>query len=84
MGLLQDYRVNISNIESINVSVEAPGNNGYLYRVETIDIEGINPEISGRISNDLANKGNVEYESEIEAFLVKELGLSSADLINFV
>ncbi|GAA0866624.1 hypothetical protein [Paraclostridium tenue] len=86
MGLLQKYNVNIAMIEGINVGLEQYGG---VYRVQTVSIDWNTQsnkldEISYNINNDLANQGNLKTECEMEDFLIGELGLTSADLINFV
>ena len=83
MGLLQKYNVNTNDIESIEVNYEAPENNGYLYRIASINIHGIKGDISTCISSELANEGNTSTIDELKDFIVEELGITSSDLIEF-
>lgn len=89
MGLLQDYNVNIDMIDIINIGIDEICENSGLFKVNYFEIEWKEEKeelnsISTRIFNKLVNTGELNAEDEIEEFLVKELGLSSSDLINFI
>ena len=83
MGLLKQYGVNISNIERILVSLETPESVGYRTRIEGITIEGkdIDYNTNVAIHNKLVD--NMEFNTSDGAinYIVKQLGLPSADLI---
>lgn len=83
MGLLQDYGVDINNIKNINISVKYPGKNELLYKVESIEILWKNTRISTIISNELAKELNAISEIEIAEFIIKSLGIPSAEIIEF-
>lgn len=84
MGLLQQYGVNISDIERILVSLETPESVGYRIRIEGITIEGnINYNTNAAIHHELVDNREFETSEEVINHIVKELGLPSADLIEF-
>lgn len=82
MGLLQQYGINVDDIERILVSAE---DGEYKVRLERITIEGknISSKVEEDIHNHLVNNDEFDSQDELTNHLVNELGLDSADLIEF-
>lgn len=82
MGLLQQYGINVDDIERILISVE---DGEYRVRLESITIEGknISSKVEVDIHNHLVNNDEFDSQDELRKHIASELGVDSVDLIEF-